>query len=437
MPDIEHKTPLGRLPVDEKASVDSRCVLFSHPLGNPNVREAALAFEGAGLLSEYWTCVSWNPESRINSFLPANLRDELCRRALPRALLPRARYAPLHEIGRMLSSKCGLRTLLRHEEGIFSIDAVNRALDRRVASRVARSRGLRAVYAYEDGAAETFAAAARCGLTRFYDLPIGYWRAGHAIYREEKIREPEWACTLSGALDSPEKLERKDEELRLANAVIVASSFTKSTLSLSPRPVEAVHVVPYGAPVSTEALSPRESGNGRLRVLFAGALGQRKGISYLLDAVSQLKGRVELTLLGRKTSEVCRPLNDAVTRYRWIPSLSHRELLAEMRRHDVLVFPSLFEGFGLVILEAMAQGLPVIATPHSAGPDIIEEGRDGFIVPVRSSAAIAEKLDLLASDCKLLEEMSLSSRRKAAFHTWEVYRERLVRVALGGIAGIL
>jgi len=66
-----------------------------------------------------------------------------------------------------------------------------------------------------------------------------------------------------------------------------------------------------------------------------------------------------------------------------------------MAAHDVFVFPSLFEGFGLVLLEAMAMGLPVITTPHTAGPDLIREGMEGFIVPIRHSTAIAERLEQL------------------------------------------
>jgi starch synthase len=104
-------------------------------------------------------------------------------------------------------------------------------------------------------------------------------------------------------------------------------------------------------------------------------------------------------------------------------------MLREMKRHDVLVLPSLFEGFGLVILEAMAQGLVVIATPHTAAPDVIENGIDGFVVPIRSAEAIAEKLEALLKDRTQLHEMKLAAQRKAQQFRWEVYRRRLVEMA--------
>jgi alpha-maltose-1-phosphate synthase len=95
----------------------------------------------------------------------------------------------------------------------------------------------------------------------------------------------------------------------------------------------------------------------------------------------------------------------------------------------VLVLPSLFEGFGLVILEAMAQGTPVIATEHTAGPDIIKDGVDGFVVPLRSAETIAEKLDLLARDREGLIAMKSAAQRRAGSFQWESYRDGIVRVA--------
>jgi len=91
--------------------------------------------------------------------------------------------------------------------------------------------------------------------------------------------------------------------------------------------------------------------------------------------------------------------------------------------------PSLHEGFGLVIGEAMAQGLVVIATPHTAAPDLIDDGVDGFVVPIRSAEAIAEKLNRLAGNPKLLEEMKQAARQKAGERRWESYRHSLAQMA--------
>ena len=160
----------------------------------------------------------------------------------------------------------GGRWLDRHETGPCSVDGVFRAMDRTVARRLRALAGgntVRGVYAYEDGAAATFREARRQGLRCFYDLPIGYWRAGRAIFDEEAAREPAWAPTLTGRSDSPAKLARKDEELAAADAVFVASSFTRRTLESAPGLRAPVHVVPYGAPPVPDDLPPPAAATGR------------------------------------------------------------------------------------------------------------------------------------------------------------------------------
>jgi glycosyltransferase involved in cell wall biosynthesis len=158
-----------------------------------------------------------------------------------------------------------------------------------------------------------------------------------------------------------------------------------------------------------------------LRALFVGSLGQRKGLSYLFRAIRALRPAIDLTVIGTRPLVPSAALDRELRDVRWRPTCSHREVLAEMAAHDVFVFPSLFEGFGLVLLEAMAMGLPIIATPHTAAPDLITDGVEGFIVPVRSSQAIAEKLDLLRRDPARRREMSDLARRRAAEFTWDQY----------------
>jgi len=158
-----------------------------------------------------------------------------------------------------------------------------------------------------------------------------------------------------------------------------------------------------------------------------GSLGQRKGLSYLLKAIDMLgSSAVELTLVGQPPSGNCGPLRTALTTHRHLVSLAHASVLAEMRRHDVFVFPSLFEGFGLVLLEAMSQGLPVITTAHTGGPDFMTDGQDGFLVPIRSAAAIAEKLELLHQNRDRLAQMSEAALNTARLSSWMDYEKATV-----------
>lgn len=416
-------------------------VLFAHPLSTPFTREAALALHEAGSLVELETCLHWTPGNPLERCLPGSVTRELGRRSYPAATRPKVRTRPWREAGRLLAARLpGLAALARHETGSCSVDAVfhdlDRATARRVAALVRGGSDLRGVYAYEDGALATFQAARAAGLRCIYDLPIGYWRVAQRLFAEEAERVPEWAATLTGRDDGAEKLARKDAEIAAADLVVVASAFTRQTLAEAPGLQAPVEVVPYGAPaVASQGAARRRREAGRpLRVLFAGSLGQRKGLSYLLDAVAPLGSHVDLTLLGRPTARGCAPLETALRTHRWVPSLPHAGVLAEMARQDVLVFPSLFEGFGLVLLEAMSQGVTVITTAHTAGPDLLTEGEDGFIVPLRSSAAIAEKLEALVRDPERVAAMGDAARQKASLCSWRAYRQRLV-ATVGALLG--
>ena len=100
-----------------------------------------------------------------------------------------------------------------------------------------------------------------------------------------------------------------------------------------------------------------------------------------------------------------------------------------MSQNDVLVLPSLHEGFGLVLTEAMSQGLVVITTPHTAGPDLITDGVDGLLVPIRSSDAIEEALAHLLLNRDHLAAMQEAARRRVNAYSWENYRLRLAQLA--------
>jgi starch synthase len=404
-------------------------ILLSHPTGNQNVRNALLALVEYDMLAEFWTTIAWNPESPCNRLLPYCLRRQLARREFPEAPKRRLRFAPWREVVRLGVRSTPLESVLCSEERPFSVIGVYRNFDTHVARRL---RGIRveAVYAYEGGALETFREAKRQGILTIYDLPSGHWYWERELLRKERERNPSLASVIPKLLDSERHMREKDEELALADIVIVASQHVRRSLAgvvADPK----IKVVPYGAPpVHVRPERPCESGQP-LKVLFAGALQQRKGISYLLEAVSMLGSDVELTLIGRRVSANA-TVDTACGRARWFQTIPHSQVLEVMLHSDVLVLPSLSEGFGLVVTEALACGLPVIVTPNVGASDLICDGREGFVVPAQSAESIANRLDILNRDRDLLAQMSRNAQKSAAENSWKSYRTTLaetVRVA--------
>ena len=390
-------------------------LIMGHSVLNANSRHAALAFARAGVLREFHT--SLDSTALVRLLPESGLRTQLERRSLPPEVHRLTRTHPWTEIARL--ARRHVPALHRPER--FEPDAVSHAVDIGIARRLTQD--ATAVYAYEDAAEASFVMASSMGIRRLYDLPIGYWRAGKAILDTERELRPEWSATIVGdqVKNQQARLARKERELHLANHVIVASSFTARTLEAATSPRPSVSILPYGAPPITTV--SRSKSAGPLRVLFVGQLTQRKGISYMFEALRRLGGRATLTVIGRPAARV-----DAMERelsrpgVTWHASLPHERVLSEMSNHDVLLFPSLFEGFGLVLLEAMAQGMPIIATDHTAAPDLIVNGVQGWIVP------IATRLEELENDRSLLNDMGEAARSRAADASWARYRDSLVEV---------
>ena len=401
-------------------------MIISHPTGNQNVRNAALAFERAGLLERFYTTVAWRPDSFIARMLPSSIVSTLQRRGYETLPKEKVSTYPLLETCRHLAMILKIDALIRHETGPFCIDAVYYSLDRHTARQLAVIPTPTGVYAYENGALKTFQAAKQLGVKTNYEVASAYLRAAVSIFREEADLSPEWAVTMQQLTDSQAKFNRLDEEMALADNVIVASKFTASNLSLANIPHKKIAIIPYGSPIPVSETAPIENNSRTLRVLFVGSLTQGKGLSYMFRAANLLKGKIALTVIGRRISP-CAALDRQLEQCRYIPSLQHNGVLQEMQQHDVLVFPSLCDGFGLVILEALSQGIPVIASTNCGGPDVITDGVDGYIVPIRSHEAIAQKLELLANDQDLLDGMKAAALEKARKFSWERYQSMLVK----------
>ena len=391
-------------------------ILLHHPTGNANVRAAVRGLHEASMLFGFRTSIANFPGSlldKLSSFRPLT---ELSRRRFDVALKDKTGMWPWRELGRLAATKAGLSNLVRHEKGFFSVDSVYHSFDRHVASSLAHLQAyekINTIYGYEDGSEESFRAAKLLGIRCVYDLPIGYWRAARRLLETERERWPEWVTTLTGFEDSAAKLARKDNELRLADLIIVASQFTADTLREFGGTLAPILIIPYGFPAVGEPRRYTDISNGRpLKLLFVGGLSQRKGIADLFAVAAALGSRIELTVVGHKATANCPALDLALRLHRWFPSLPHAEVLKIMRAHDVLVFPSLFEGFGLVITEAMSQGTPVITTNRTAGPDLIEHGRNGWIVEAGSTVALQKAIEQL-----LLHPVSIAEAGRAAMET--------------------
>ena len=403
-------------------------ISFVQATANSNSLNAAVAFSEAGLLYELITTLAYNPHSKFAQFvntLPRTISQRITTELKRRLwLLPNSgkiRSYPNYELMRLALNLSQLyKPLHLNRRGL--VDWVYTNLDTQVARH--HLHNINAVYAYEDEAATTFSMAKQRNIRCFYDLPIPYYKTSQRIQAEEGERFPELKPAILAIQEPDWKLERKQQEIELADHIFVASSMTERSLLEMGVPADKITLIPYGAPI--DYFQPQPKPDGTFRVIYAGRLSPRKGAHYLLAAWKELNlPQAELMVVGANMMPPAwfAPYQDCC---RLVPSVSHMALNQYYSASSVLVFPSLVEGFGLVLTEAMACGIPVITTPNTAGPNLITDGVEGFIIPIRDVEALKEKLEWCYQNPEALAEMGRAARRKAEQLTWEQYRLRLV-----------
>ncbi|HTD67065.1 MAG TPA: glycosyltransferase family 4 protein, partial [Candidatus Limnocylindria bacterium] len=378
--------------------------------------------DDAGLLEVFFTTVGIRADGMLPRSLPEPIRAQLARRAFS-THRARIQFHPWKELLRLA--------------GRESIDHVCFDLDAHVAARCRQHpAGIRAVYCYEDVARDTFRLARERGWTNFYDLPIAYWETSQTLLREEAQRWPEWEPTLIGTRDSREKLDRKTEELELADVVLCPSNFVLESLPDAARLNKTCVVVEFGSPTVpiSGVMETRQNAGGTLKILFAGSMTQRKGLADLFTAMKLLQDRdVELVVMGAPIAPM-EFYRQQFAGFRYEAPRAHADVLDLMQSCDVLVLPSIVEGRALVQQEAMACGLPLIVTPNAGAEDLIDEGQTGFLVPIRSPENLAEKIEWFVDHRELLPEMRIAARAKAREYTWERYGEKIVNTVRTAMA---
>ncbi len=217
-------------------------------------------------------------------------------------------------------------------------------------------------------------------------------------------------------------MRRIFDEMRTAKKVIVHSTHSRDCLLTEGLPQDRLVVIPPAFEAGPRPPPKNFVKVGPLRVLFLGYLCVSKGFHILADASRMLGSGYEFTAVGSARMEESY-LNSQASRIRCAGRLDRRGVAAAFAAADVLVFPTLSDGFGLVQLEAMAAGLPVIATPNCGA--VVEHGVSGMIVQVGNAEALAASLRRLHEDRDLLATMSMAARLRSESFTAEKHLDAL------------
>ncbi len=172
-----------------------------------------------------------------------------------------------------------------------------------------------------------------------------------------------------------------------------------------------------------------------LRILFVGNLLQHKGLHTLIDALSSIdKKKWILTVIGNSSisPNYTRHIYNLIEKYnlnsrvKFLGFVSSNELVDSFKKNHLLVVPSVYEGFGIVYLEAQGFGIPVIASTNGAAKEIIRHGKEGFLVPPGDFQLLSKYISILIENPDLLLKMSENSlRRYEEFPYWSASMKRV------------
>ncbi len=253
------------------------------------------------------------------------------------------------------------------------------------------------------------------------------WRgSSHMLYQQRLLLEERSRLGLKARVAHPKIVEKELMEYAEADYILVPSRFAKRTFLEYGVPGDKLLHVPYG--VDLTHFYPVPKLDDTFRIIYCGVIAFRKGVHYLLQAFSELKlPRAELWLIGQ--------MGDGMRRFlaKYPSTVFHKgpfpefELYKYYSQGSVFCLASIEEGLAVVQPQAMACGLPVICTTNTGGEDIVRDGQDGFVVPIRNVEALKEKISFFYENRSACTEMGRSAQRRVrSDFTWAHFGDKIV-----------
>jgi glycosyltransferase involved in cell wall biosynthesis len=250
--------------------------------------------------------------------------------------------------------------------------------------------------------------------------------SSHIIYAYELLKDEYEKHNLNLSNVNNRLMEKQLREYEEVDYISVPSRFVYNSFIEKGVKRDKLILVPYG--VNLNSFRQAEKKDKIFRIIFVGNISLRKGIHYLLESVCDLKLKnFELILIGNISDDAKYVLKRYEGYYKHLGNINHHDLYKLHSNSSVFILPSIEEGLAMVIAEAMACGLPVIVTKNTGGEEIVRNGIDGFIIPVRDSEAIKEKILYFYENEDKRQEMGDSAREYIKKFSWDRYGDEMVK----------
>lgn len=409
----------------------TNCLKNAIDHSNPGIgkfsTETIKAYQEAGLLNYMFTTLVFHQENCVVKYLLKrfpSLISKLKNRYFSQIPPEKIRLYPFKELFRLFAVK-----FLSLTKADTVWEWAELSFDKWVSNKL--DQNVRIVHCYEHAALSTFTQA-----QKFCCFKILEQVSQHHTFHKKLIEQEfkQYPNLRSGynekiLLKSLQKRNRrKDEEYDLADLIICNSTFTMTTLIDAGIDRMKIVKIPLAYPEVLDMKSKQKQ-TEQFTFIYVGSLSLRKGTHILLEAWRKYffnQQNVKLILAG--SNSLPKEFTENLPKNLELKGFLNKEELDNLyNKADLLVFPTLADGFGMVITEAMSKGLPVLTTNNSAGYDLIEDGIDGFIIDAGSINALAKKMLWIVENKSILPNMSKLIMEKAKKYQWSDYRKLLIQ----------
>lgn len=251
--------------------------------------------------------------------------------------------------------------------------------------------------------------------------------SSHIRYQDAILKE-EYAKFGKVFSINKQVIVKELKEYDEADYISIPSTFVKNSFIEMGIAIEKIILNPYGVDLINfrNEINKNRIEKTTIKIVYLGSQSFRKGLPYLFEAINSLDSNnlnVEFNFIGSISDDFLKYFNEN-KKDNWIchGHIPHHELKNKLSEFDLAIHPSIEEGLSMVIAQLLACGIPVIATTNTGGEELIEDGYNGFIVPIRNSGAIKNKIELLYSDRKLLKNLKANARKSVEIgFTWDDY----------------
>jgi glycosyltransferase involved in cell wall biosynthesis len=408
------------------SSSKNNIVIIANPGNGVFIVQTVLAYYEVGLLLNFYTSFVSNINTPFYNVLKnSKLKTELDRRSVIQIPTHFIKTYPVKEVIRTITSKLFNAKIL---DTVFNWS--ERSFDRWVANNI--SNNAKILHCYEHTSIEMMKAAKRNGMFIVYEQPSQHHSFLTPIIKNQLHSDKNLGGYSADLLINEKASARniiRDQEILLSDLIICNSTFSKDTLIGAGVDENKIEVVPLAFPESSKI---NIKTNAKIRFIYAGTSNIRKGVHLLIKAWTEVfddDPDVELLIVGRFDLPIYYK-QVASKNIKFYDSIPRSELLVSFLDSDVLLLPTLADGFGMVITEAMSRGLCVITTTNSAGPDLINHEYNGILIKPGDLYSLKSALLFVKNNENTVGNIRKEALKSASKYQWADYRSKLVNTVI-------